>query len=64
MKKENFILLYAEHIYFLIKKANWLVTKINAHNTFEQLKFKKDFLIMNQISCQKATIPSRKTSVN
>lgn len=35
--------------------AGWLVTKIYQHFTFEQSKFKKDFVHMNQKSRQKAT---------
>ena len=51
MKKKIFLLLYAEH--FLITKTGWLVTKIYAHYTFEQAAFKKDFVIMNQVSRHK-----------
>ena len=46
--------LYAQHFDFLITRAGWLVTKIYAHYTFEQAAFKKDFVIMNQVSRQKA----------
>ena len=52
MPKKYFILLYVEHIHFLIKRCRWLMTKIYAHYTFEQSKFKKDFVIMNQVSRQ------------
>ena len=48
MKKKIFLPLYAEH--FLIARARWLVTKTYAHYTFEQAAFKKDFVIMNQVS--------------
>ena len=51
MKEKAFTPLYAEHIHFLIKRANWLVRKISAYYTFEKSKFKKDFVIINQISC-------------
>ena len=54
MKRKVFIPLYAEHIHFLVKRAGCLVTKIYAHYTFEQSKFKKDFIIMNQILHQNA----------
>ena len=31
-----------------------VVTKIYFHFTFDQEPFKRDFIIMNQVSCQKA----------
>ena len=55
LKEKKFITLYAEELYFLISKAGWLVTYIYAHYTFEQSKFKKDFVIMNQICRQTAS---------
>ena len=39
---------------FLVIRAGWQVTYIYAHYTFEQSKFKKDFVIMNQKSRQTA----------
>ena len=51
------ILLYAEHIHFLVTRAGWLVTNIYQHFTYEQSKFKQDFVVMNQKSRQKATSP-------
>ena len=47
LRKKTFIPLYAEDLCFLIKRAGWLVTHIYEHFTFEQSKFKKDFVIMN-----------------
>ena len=55
MKNKIFICLYAEHNRFLIKRVDSLVIKIYAHYIFEQSTFKKDFVIMDQISRQKAT---------
>ena len=55
LKEKKFILLYAEDLHFLITRAGWLVTHIYKHYTFEQSKFKKDFVIMNQKSRQTAT---------
>ena len=46
--EKKFIPLYAEDLHFLIKRAGWLVTDIYEHYTFEQSKFKKDFVVMNQ----------------
>ena len=37
---------------FSIKRAGWKVTKIHAHLTFEQSRFKRDFILMNQKSKQ------------
>ena len=53
--EKKFILLYVEDLNFLIKRAGWLVTYIYEHYTFEQSKFKKDFMVMNQKSRQKET---------
>ena len=50
MDKKIFIPLYAEDLHFLIKRYGWLVTKIYSHFTFEQAMFKKEFVIMNQVS--------------
>ena len=54
LKEKKFILLYAEDLHFLVRRAGWLVTHIYEHYTFEQSKFKKGFVIMNQKSRQKA----------
>ena len=54
MGKKLFIPLYAEHLHSLIKRCGWLVTKIYLHFTFEQAMFKKEFVIMNQVSRQNA----------
>ena len=48
MDEKTFIPLYAEYLHFLVTRAGWLVTKIYQHLTFEQSKFKKDFVVMNQ----------------
>ena len=45
---------YAEHLHFLLARCGWKVTKIEGHYTFEQKKFKRVFVIMNQVSRQKA----------
>ena len=52
VKQKKFLPLYAEHLYFVIKCVGWTVTKIYANYTFEQPKFNKDMVIMNQVSCQ------------
>ena len=46
--------LYAEHLHFLLSRYGWRVIKIRGHYTFEQKKFKRDFVVMNQVSRQKA----------
>ena len=57
MDEKKFIPLYAEHIHFLVTEAGWLVTKIYQHYAFDQCKFKKNFVIMNQKSRQQTTSP-------
>ena len=44
--------MYLEDLAFCIKRAGWKVTKIHAHLTFEQSRFKRDFILMNQKSRQ------------
>ena len=39
---------------FCIKRAGWKVTKIHSHLTFEQARFKQNFILMNQKSRQKS----------
>ena len=55
LKDKKFIPFYDEHLHFLIKRAGWLVTHIYKHFAFEQVKFKKDFVVMNQNLRQNAT---------
>ena len=50
LKDKRFVTLYAEDLHFLVTRAGWLVTYIYVHYTFEQAKFKKEFVIMNQKS--------------
>ena len=44
--------MYLEHLIFVIKRAGWKVTKIHAHLTFDQKRFKEKFILMNQKSRQ------------
>ena len=55
LKEKRFVTLHAEELHFLISKAGWLVTHSYAHYIFEQSKFKKDFVIMNQKSRKTAS---------
>ena len=54
LRDKKFIPVYAEDIHFLVTRAGWLVTHIYEHYiqheslAFEQSKFKKDFVVMNQ----------------
>ena len=48
MLKKNFLPMYLEELAFVIKRASWKVTKIHAHLTFEQKRFKQKFILMNQ----------------
>ena len=54
LEHKKFIPLYAEHLHFLVKRAGRLLTHIYHHYTFEQSKFKKYFVEMNQKSRQTA----------
>ena len=54
LEDKKFIPLYAEHLHFLVKRAGRLLTHIYQHHTFEQSKFKKYFVVMNQKSRQAA----------
>ena len=40
--------MYLEDLAFCIKRAGWKVTKVHAHLTFEQSRFKRNFILMNQ----------------
>ena len=42
--------MYLEDLVFFIKRAGWKVTKIHSHLTFEQSRFKRNFILMNQTS--------------
>ena len=55
MNKKFFLPLHVEDLHFLIKRTGWLIKKIYGHCIFEQSMFKKHFVIMNQVSRQKAT---------
>ena len=57
LEEKKFVPLYADHLHFLIKRAGWLVIKIYEHYTFEQAKFKRELVMMNQRSRQKASTP-------
>ena len=51
---KKFIPLYLEDLVFCIKRAGWIVTKIHSHLTFEQSRFKRNFILMNQKSRQES----------
>ena len=46
--------MYLEDLAFCIKRAGWKVTKIYSHLTFEQARFKRKFVLMNQKSRQQS----------
>ena len=46
--RKLFLPMYLEDLTFCIKRAGWKVTKIHAHLTFEQSRFKRNFILMNQ----------------
>ena len=45
--KKNFLPMYLEDLVSCIKRAGWKVTKIHSHLTFEQARFKQNFILMN-----------------
>ena len=54
MLKKIFLTTYLEELAFVIKRAGWKVTKIHAHLTFEQKRFKQKFILVNQKSRQES----------
>ena len=52
--KKFFLPMYLEDLAFCIKRASWKITKINSHLTFEQARFKRKFILMNQKSRQQS----------
>ena len=46
--------MYLEDLAFCIKRAGWKVTKIYSNLTFEQARFKRKFVLMNQKSRQQS----------
>ena len=52
--KKRYQPLYLEHLAFLIKRAGWILTKIYSHWTFEQERFKRNFIWKNKTSRQNA----------
>ena len=48
--QKKFLPMYLEDLVFCIKRAGWKVTKIHSHLTFEQARFKQNFILMNQKS--------------
>ena len=54
MFKNRFQPTYLEQIFFAVVRAGWKIRKIYTHYTFEQERFKKHFILMNQMSRQNA----------
>ena len=52
--KKFFLPMYLEDLAFCIKRAGWKLTKIYSHLTFEQARFKRKFILMNQKSRQQS----------
>ena len=46
--------MYLDDLVFCIKRAGWKLTKIYSHLTFKQVRFKKNFILMNQKSRQES----------
>ena len=56
LKEKKYVALYAEDLHLLMTRAGSLVTHIYKHFTFSQLKFQKDFVVMNQKARQTASV--------
>ena len=54
MFKKRFQRMYLEQIFVVVVRAGWKIIKIYTHCTFEQERFKKNFIFMNQNSRQNA----------
>ena len=54
LSKKIFLPMYFEDLAFCIKRAGWKVAKIYSPLTFEQARFKRKFILMNQKSRQKS----------
>ena len=52
--KKKFLPMYLEDLAFCIKRAGWKVTKIYLHLNFEQARFERKFMLMNQKSRQQS----------
>ena len=48
LKPKKGFSMFLDHIDFLTKRADWKVTKVYAHFTFEQEPFKKYYILGNQ----------------
>ena len=46
--------MYLQHLAFVIKRADLKFTKIHAHLTFEQKRFKRKFILMSRKSRQES----------
>ena len=51
---KRYIPLYLEEIKFLITRCGWRVTKLYRHFYFEQKRFKRDFILINQKARQES----------
>ena len=54
MFKKFFTPMYLQHLAFVIKRADLKFTKIHAHLTFEQKRFKRKFILMSRKSRQES----------
>lgn len=51
---KRFHLLHPKHLKFLIVRGRWIVTKIYSYFIFDQERFKRGFILINQPSRQNA----------
>ena len=60
MDEKIAIPLYDEHLHFLLLRSSWRIIKIRGNYTFELKNFKKEFVMINQVSRQKAQTDVKK----
>ena len=61
---KKFIPLCLEDLKFLITRCCWKATKIYLHYSFEKLRFKRDFVLINQKSRQNGKTAMEKYFLN
>ena len=61
---KKFILVYLEDLKFLIQRVGWKVTKLYSCFTFEQSRYKRYFILMNQKIGSKLRILFKEIFIN
>ena len=64
MLEKKIIPIYLEDLKFLIQRVGWIVTRIYSYFTFEQSRYKRDFILMNRKSRQQAKTSIERVTLN